>query len=232
VRGIALSASGATATRLPSMLELFGDRGYLQGDTRLSPERSWTADAGAVARGHAGVVRGALELRGFALAVRDLIRYRRTSQFTAVPENVGSATILGAEAGAHGDVGSHFALTASVTWTEARSGDDRVLPFRPRLEAYARPEVGLGPIGAMERVTVFGDVTHVGSNFVDGSNLVVVGARTHFGAGIAVSLWRDAIEASVAVRDIADARGFDMLGFPLPGRSFAAELTWHTERAP
>ena len=84
----------------------------------------------------------------------------------------------------------------------------------------------------MERVTVFGDVTHVGSNFVDGSNLVVVGARTHFGAGIAVSLWRDAIEASVAVRDIADARGFDMLGFPLPGRSFAAELTWHTERAP
>ncbi|HBQ10816.1 MAG TPA: hypothetical protein DEF51_06365, partial [Myxococcales bacterium] len=35
VRGLAISASAASATRAPTALELFGDRAFLLGDTRL-----------------------------------------------------------------------------------------------------------------------------------------------------------------------------------------------------
>lgn len=230
--GLALSASIATSTRAPTLLELFGDRAFLLGDTRLSPERSIAAEVGAVARGRAGILRGSAELRAFWLSIADMIVYVRTSQLTASPQNLKSAAIMGGELGVRGALGRHVRLAGSVTLLDARGGDDRVLPLRPRVQAYARPELVSPALGPIDAITLFGEVTHVGGNFVDVANLVALDARTQLGAGVAITGLGRRLELAVTVRDLLDARGTDVLGFPLPGRSLAVTLTGREEQAP
>ena len=230
--GLALSASVATATRAPTLLELFGDRAFLLGDTRLSPERSVGAEVGAVARGRVGMLRGSAELRAFWLSITDMIVYVRTSQLTASPQNLKSATIMGAELGVRGSLGRHLRLAGSLTLIDAHGGDDRVLPLRPRIQAYARPELVSPAFGPLDSVTLYGEVTHVGANFVDAANLVRLDARTQLGAGVAVTALDRGLELAVTVRDLLDARGTDVLGFPLPGRSLAVTLTGREQETP
>lgn len=230
VPGIVLSASAATARRIPTFLELFGDRAFLLGDTRLRPERSVMVDGGALARGRVGALRGSVEARAFALFVDDLIRYRRTAQNQALPENVDRARTLGAEVGARGELHRRVGLTAAVTWLSPRDvGLDRTLPLRPRIQAYARPEVHLEPFGPLHRLTLFADVTHVGATFGDPHNLVVVGSRTLFGAGAAARLWDDRLVVAATGADLTDERPSDVLGFPLPGRTLEVTVTARTE---
>lgn len=228
-RGLALTASVATATRIPSFLELFGDRAFLLGDTRLRPEHAVSVDGGAIARGRLGPIVGSVEARMFALFTRDLVRYRRTAQNQAVPENVDRARTLGAELGARGDIGPRFGLSGAITWLAPEDTTlDRTLPLRPRIQTYLRPELRLGPAGG-PRAVLFVDLVHVGSMFADPHNLVVVAARTLLGAGAAVRLWEGRVEIAVTGSDLTDRRPFDVLGFPLPGRSFELTVTARTE---
>ncbi len=198
----------------------------------MRPERSVSAEVGAVARGRAGILRGSAELRAFWLSITDLIVYVRTSQLTAVPQNLASATVLGGELGVRGALGRHVRLAGSVTLLDARGEDDRVLPLRPRVQAYARPELVSPALGPLDAVTLYGDVTHVGGNFVDLANLVALGSRTQLGAGVAVTGLGRRLELALSVRDLLDAGGTDVLGFPLPGRSFAVTLTGREQEAP
>ncbi len=224
LRGLATSATIATSTRPPTMYELFGDRGYVLGDVRLRPERATSIDTSAVLRGREGVVRGSIEARGFAIFAQDLVQYVRTSQYQASPSNVESARSIGAELGGDATLADHVRLAFATTWLDARAGDRR-LALTPELSAYVRSELllrGLGPIGA---ATLFCDVTHLSSSFADAANLVTIDARTLFGAGARATFLGDHAELALTVRDLFDARGQDVMGFPLPGRSFALELT-------
>jgi hypothetical protein len=219
---IALSLSVATGRRLPSMLELFGDRGALDANPALQPERSLGGDAGVVVRGRSGPVRGAVELRGFYVAVDDLIRWRRTSQFTAVAENVAAARVSGLEGGLRGSLGRHLELSGALTWLSAEDGTGRVLPFRPALVAVARPEVHTGPVldDVVEDAALRIEVTHTGASFVDAANLIELRARTWLGLGLRFDLLDGGLFVDLSVQDLADRRGDDLLGYPLPGRRF------------
>ena len=74
-------------------------------------------------------------------------------------------------------------------------------------------------------------MTHVGANFTDPANTTRIEARTLFGAGAAIDAFERRWRLSFAARDVTDVRPKDVIGFPLPGRSFALELTYRTERA-
>ncbi|GAB5540308.1 MAG: hypothetical protein SangKO_000680 [Sandaracinaceae bacterium] len=228
VRGLAISASAASATRAPTALELFGDRAFLLGDTRLRPERAETFDLGAALRGRAGPVRGQAELRGFVTLASDLIRYFRNDEFRAVPQNVEGAVLAGGELGVSGSVTRHFhvhgALTLLETWTEYL-GRTRRLPLRPGVTAYLRPAARLFALGPLDRVELWVDVLHVGASFWDPVNSSALPSRTRFGLGLSASTWDGRLRIDGAVRDLFDQRGTDLLGFPLPGRSFLVSLT-------
>jgi vitamin B12 transporter len=223
------TVSAARSTRVPSMVELFGDRGFLLGDARLRPEHSTTVDGGAVLRGDAGPVNANVEVRAFRTATTDLIRYVLTSQFQAVPENIGEAEFWGAELGAALGVTEHARFVGSATWLRARDlSTDRTVPLRPRFEGYGRAEFTGEPLGALERPIFYVDVTHVGSTFGDAANLVVISARTLIGVGLSSDLADGVLFATFSVRDLADRRGQDVLGFPLPGRTVFLSLTART----
>ncbi|MCA9602521.1 MAG: TonB-dependent receptor [Polyangiales bacterium] len=232
---LTLHASGASAVRVPSMVELFGDRGYLVGDSRLRPETSYTVDGGLTAGGRVGAADGHLEARGFATWTRDLIRYALTSQFQTVPENIARARLLGAELEASGGVrlgGDEGTLRGLVTATWLRAVDvglDRTLPLRPKLQLYARPEWTGPGVAFIDTVTLYADVTHVGSNFGDAANLVVLQARTRVGVGAVFGMAKGRLDAAFSIRDLGDTRGQDVLGFPLPGRTVFLTLTAKTE---
>ncbi len=229
VRGLAIVGSVSSGVRLPTLTELFGDRGYLLGDTTLSPERSVGGDLGAVAVGRWGPVRGRVEARGFALRVEDLIRYRRTSQYQAIPENVSQARVLGVEAGLDLAITRYLGVAGALTVMNAVDlTRERSLPLRPTLTAYVRPRATLGPLGPLSDVDLFIDLTHVHRSYADPANLVVTPGRTRVGAGVGLAVLEGRVRIDGVVTDLFDVRGQDVLGFPLPGRSFYVDLTLRT----
>jgi len=230
VRGLTIVGSVASGVRVPTLTELFGDRGYLVGDTSLGPEHSVGGDLGLAGRGRWGTVTAEGELRGFGLRINDLIRYRRTSQYQAVPENVGAARVFGLEAGVRTDLGEHVRLSAALTLMATEDLDrGRELPLRPSASSYVRPELRLGPYGPLYRVSLYADLSHVADSFADPANLIVQPGRVRVGAGVGVGFVEDRIRIAVNADDLFDARGQDVLGFPLPGRSVFVDLTLATD---
>jgi outer membrane receptor protein involved in Fe transport len=221
---LSFSASAATGVRLPSILELFGDRVYQLPNPTLVPERSKTADASVVLRGRLGALRGSAELRGFALFIDDLIRYERTAQFTARPENIASGRILGLEFGLQGTYGRHLSLVSSLTALATRNQFGKALPFRPPLELLVRPELVLYPPIA-DRAALFAELEHVAFTYLDEANRTFLDGRSLLGVGAALSLLDDRVVVQARVANLLDDLATDVLSHPLPGREFLLSLT-------
>lgn len=229
---LAVSASVATGKRLPSVLELFGDRNALKPNPELDPESSLGFDAGLVAEGSLGSVRGSAELRYFDLRIDDLIVYMPDAQFTATPFNLGQGRIRGVEAGGRGWAGSFLELGGTLTWLDTDDGHGRELPSRPSLQAQVRPALHLAPwLGAdwLSDVVIHVGVIHRGSFFPKPSNLEEFPPRTWISPGLRVELFQGAVSASVVVHDVLDDRGFDWLNYPLPGRRVLASVTYRKD---
>ena len=226
---LTVSASIASGTRLPSLLELFGNRSTLLSSLDLRPERSLSIDGGVVVRKRIGQVRIRAELRGFSLVVDDLVRYRRTAQFTAVAQNIDRGTMRGIEFGLSGQATRFFKLSGALTRLSTADELNRELPMRPPLQVFARVDARTAELAAdCLEFSVFGSVEHVAANAVDPANLVVVGERTWVDIGAGVSL-PAGFSLSLSVRDLFDVRGQDLLGFPLPGRRALLTLSFETE---
>ena len=136
---LSLQASVASANRLPTVLELFGNRGTLTANPSLRSERALLWDAGAIVDLRWAGPSLRLEARVFGREVSDLIRYRRTSQFTAVAENAASGRIRGAE-GALRMAWRGLTFVGQLAWLDARDELDRVLPLRARWTGRAELE--------------------------------------------------------------------------------------------
>jgi outer membrane receptor protein involved in Fe transport len=216
VPALSLSASYSTGARVPSILELFGDRVSIVRNLDLVSERSRSADVSTVLKGRAGILRGSVELRGFALFIDDLINYVRRGQHMVRAENVESVGILGAELGVSGTLGRHFALYASGTAMRTRNQFDREVPLRPPLIAQARPEVSLFPPFA-DRIALFAEVEHTSFMYLDATNRTLLEGRTLFSAGGMVELLDERLELSARVQNLTDQTATDVLSRPLPG---------------
>ncbi|MEM9191150.1 MAG: TonB-dependent receptor plug domain-containing protein [Myxococcota bacterium] len=224
---VTFSASIASGQRLPSIIEVFGDRGRLQANLDLVPERSISVDGGVVLRGRTEALRGQLEVRGFHLAIDDLIRYRPTSQFTAVAENIAQGTATGLEVGGAGWLGRHVEVGGSLTLLSTDNGAGQSLPLRPGLLAYVGPWLHSGELGsAISDLAAGATLTHTGKNFADPANLVELPERTFFGAVIRVVLFDRRLTIDATIEDLADRGGSDLLGFPIPGRRFRVALSY------
>lgn len=227
--GVSLAASALSAVRIPTMVELFGDRGYLEGDTRLRPERAVSADVGVSAQGRMGALTLRSAIRGFLSSMRDLIVFSRiNAQGLYGPRNTDEALIYGVETSCELAWQTQYSLTASVTAMRARdSGTDRELPLRPRLQAYLRPEYRILNLGFINMATLFADVQYRSSFFSDVINTVVLPEQWVFGMGVRMRMLDDQLELASTVRNLFDAELRDVVAFPLPGRNIVIDVTWH-----
>jgi outer membrane cobalamin receptor len=201
--------------RIPSFSELFGDRGTFIGNPNLQPEKSLNWDIGA----SISVKPVRLEVSYYLNHVDDLIQLVQTSQFTIQAQNLTKARIQGIEATVTATLWNHLDLAANYTFQLAKdiSGlpglDGKFLPGRPEHEANAKATL----FNNWSRV--FADLNFQDGNFLDSQNVLRVNHRVLLGAGFSATFPKR-LTWGFEGKNLLNDRVEDVVGFPLPGRSF------------
>jgi vitamin B12 transporter len=228
--GVALSASGATGKRVPSILELFGDGGWLLGNPGLRAEKSLSLDTGLVLQGQRGPLRGSAEVRVFSLDVTQRIIYVANSLHQLVPLNLRSSEIIGLEIGLRGEATRFIKLCASTTLMDTEGKPGKQLPNRPYLIAHLQPEFITPRFSVFDAVTFFVETSYVSASFNDPENVSsrISGVFT-VNSGVFAEAFDRGCELRLTVRDLFNRQGEDLLGYQLPGRMFLASLSYRKD---
>lgn len=225
---LAFRGSISSGYKLPSLLQLFGNRSTVVPSLDLLPEQSLAADGAVTARGTHGILSGYASVGAFIIQVDNLIRFRRTAQSQIKYENVGAGRSRGVEIEVRGALTHHFLLHGDVTWTHATDETTgNLLPGQPEWIAFVQPEAHTSTLSKIvSDMMVFLRVLYVGRSFADPANLVVLTARIELATGVGIDMFERRLGLSFRVDDLADVRGQDLLGFPLPGRRYTGRLSF------
>jgi vitamin B12 transporter len=247
-RWLSLRGSIGRYFRTPSLVELFGDRGYFVGNEGLHAERGLVADGGFVidARGRAGEVYA--HAAGFWVRSRELIQWIAAGT-VARPENVAAARVRGFEGSVSlrstADVVEllvHYTLLDSADRSDDASRRGHPLPGRPRHDFYARSSFGwiFHPRGTAFEPRIGYTVEVIARSFLDPSGRYVLPPRALQAIGIEAHV-AGRVHLAVEVRNLLDVRTAtvtlpiagvrpspvavtDYIGYPLPGRSLWATV--------
>lgn len=249
---LAIKGSAGYYARLPTMLEVFGNRGFLLGSPDLRAETGPSTDLGVVwapGKTLGDWDRLLLQASVFGNRSHDTITFVTTAGYTARAINLDDSQAYGAEIVAAGRVAETLSLTASYTGlaTEQRSADPnfdgKPIPRRPAHLWYGRADITRTALG--REGTLWIDTSWQAESTLDRAGLVRVPARLLVGAGVRVELALG-FSLSATVANLTDHRVSyvpldrppspdltevpaaltDVTGFPLPGRSFYLALDW------
>ena len=235
VRGLAFKGSVAQLARIPTLEELFGNRGTVHGNRDARPEHVLTRDAGLIAAYAAdggGARPRALEvqLSAYRSDADDLLVWVQTSARSSVAQNVSAARMEGVELSARASWA--FGLSTDFSWTrqwtrnesEAVYWHGKDLPGRPGDEASLGASLQRGPVRG------FGEVHAMSSFFLDPYNQDAVPARTLVDLGATYQFAEGTTDVLVECRNVGDVHAQDFGGYPLPGRSWALGVRFHLDR--
>jgi vitamin B12 transporter len=226
--------------RVPTLGELFGISASLRGNAALVPEQGLTVDGGgrwATGSRERTGSRLYADLFGFARLASNLIGYRRSNFDAATPYNLSRARVLGVElalgAQALRMVRAELAATAMDPrdTTENRQTTNDLVPFRSRLmlspyvEVFAEPAI---PAIGLDRVALGARASYRSSEVADPAGLIVIEHRTLVDVDLVASFLKDAIVSRLRVANAFDVASFDIVGYPLAGRSVhgSLEMWW------
>lgn len=219
---VTLRTNFSRSYRIPNFSELFGDQGTFFGNPGLKPESGWNWDLGAAADFKVWrPVR--LEVSYFRNQIADLIQLLQTSQFTIQAQNLSSALIQGIETGLFIPFFKNLDLTANYTFQRAKDAsglpglDGKFLPGRPVHELNVRGGLhnGWGKL--------FADLVWMDDNYLDTQNIQKVNDRLFLSAGASVRFLKR-FTTSLEAKNLLNNRVSDVVGFPLPGRSYYGKL--------
>jgi iron complex outermembrane receptor protein len=233
----ALIANVGRHVRAPTLGEQYGVSGTVRGSPDLLPERGLVADLGVRGGGAIGQDATAyLDAFVFAQRIDDLVSYRRSSLGYLRPFNVGQSRTLGAEfQGTLAPVG-WLVLGLALTvldprdTTPGRTLTNDVLPFRSRLTAAPSVELRAPAIPALSvsggRAALL--YVHQSSRYADPAGLELIPAQGSLDIELEAHLSADRINLRTRASNLLGQSRFDVIGYPLPGRSLAAslELSW------
>jgi iron complex outermembrane receptor protein len=249
---LAVKTSAGYYVRLPTLVELFGNRGTIVASPELRPERGPSTEVGLVwAPAHAiGIVdRILVEASGFGTRSRDTIAFVPSVGYVARALNVANAQTYGGELVASARIARRVAITANYTrlvtqqLTEDPSYANKALPRQPSHAVYARLDAQQRWRG--HRVQLWFDGSWQSSTYLDQANLMTIPARTLAGIGTRVEIYAG-VAAAFTVENVFDVRVqqvaldppprpdltstsialADVGGFPLPGRTLYLTLDW------
>jgi len=233
---LSLKASAGWYVRLPTLTELFGNRGTIIGSPDLRPERGPSLDAGVVwapaTAMDLGDYKRALdrvfvEAAGFGSRPRDTIALISGIGYVARAMNVSASESYGGELVVSGRIAKTVTITANYTRlvTEQHamevSFNNKELPRMPGHQAYARADVTRRALG--RRADVWIDTSFQSDSFLDQANLHVVPARVLVGTGARVELTAG-LALAFTVENVADTR-IEMLPFDPPRPGFTEAPT-------
>src|SRR5262249_7812577 len=145
---------------------------------------------------------------------------------------VNSAVVSGLETAAGADVGSHVSGDATVTLADPRDTtpgrrlENDLLPFHSRFVGVVGLTLSSNAYvpGHIDRTGARASLLHQSSRYADPAGLVVIPAQTTLDLELEQGFSGEAIKGRLRVADALDAERFDVVGYPLPGRSVFASM--------
>lgn len=249
---VSIKTSAGWYVRLPTLTELFGNRGAIIGSPDLRPERGPSADLGVVwapSKPLGKVDRVLVEASAFATRSHDTIAFVSSVGYIARALNVANSQSYGGELVASARIARTLSITANYTRlvteqiTDDASYAHKALPRQPGHAFYARADVVRRVLGRLASLWL--DGSYQSATYLDQANLRTVPARALAGTGARVEL-ASGLGVSLAVENLTDTRIqylpldppprpdltqtptalADVAGFPLPGRTFYVSLDW------
>jgi iron complex outermembrane receptor protein len=248
----AVKANAGRYSRAPTVLELFGDRGFVVGNPSLRAERGDTADVGVVyapPRALGPFDRIYVETAAFATRAQRAIAFS-SGGLASRAQNVGNAQTFGSEVTASARLGRRVSISGNYTWLDTRQTSgaqrDKTLPQRPAHDLYVRTDIAGHLFDALWVLWV--DTQWVSENFIDVQNLRRAPARQLAGAGAKLAL-AQGLRLGLEIKNLTDVRVewerlspppspdlesipralADVGGFPLPGRSVFFAIEWEPQ---
>lgn len=232
---ITLKANVARYHRVPTLRELFGDRGSIVGNASLESEEGTNLDAGFVAEKRDVIFfdRLFLEYAYFENRVEELIVFISSGQGVARPLNISETFIKGHELSFAIAAFKHFSFSGNYTREHAidRSKISYLkgnkLPGRPENEVY------LLAAAYVRWLKVYYDLNFIDETFIDRANLLKIKSRSFHGAGFTLTPfsrgWEKGLKFNFEAKNITNNRTSDYFGYPIPGRSYFGTLSYKFE---
>ena len=214
--------------RLPTLSELYGASLLVRGNDTLHAESGLSGEVGGRwhwlgAGGHRLMWTDASV---FGRNTRELVTFVRTAQGFMHPVNrdsartVGAETVLGASPLRWLEGEATLSLLDSRDTSSDRETVNDVLPFASQLVGGARLSFLLElRRSAIDRVGLTLRGLHQSSRYVDPAGLGVVPSQNTLDVEFDMTFLDEQIRAALRLANILDAERFDVVGFPLPGRS-------------
>lgn len=223
--GLHLKANLGRYYRHPNFSELFGDRGGVIGNPELKPEKSVNADIGlAYRRARWTLARLPIsnlffEAVYFHREVDDIILMEHISSRIARAVNIDSARLEGIESSWGLNLGAHLGLVGNYTFQDTENTSDisyysgNELPGRPRHTLFQRVEV------FNRFAKLFYEYRYLSSNYLNEYNNEKVGSRNIHNLGLTLYPLAG-LSLTMEAKNLSDQQISDVLGYPLPGRSY------------
>lgn len=234
--GTVVRANAGRYVRVPTLGELFGISPLVRGSPDLRPERGINVDAGVTLTTTRSLEpwRAFVDAFVFERFVSDLVAYRRNLVENSIePFNVGEARVRGFEFLGSVEGLALVKTELTVTLLDPRNTNPTVtndiLPFQSRFVTNGHVEIFTEPTeSVVDRAALGLRIFHRSSRYADQAGLIVIAAQTTVDIEASLRLYEGRIATLLAVRDLFDAKQFDVVGLPLPGRSYhlGGELWW------
>jgi iron complex outermembrane receptor protein len=231
---VKLFASAGHYLRVPTLGENYGVSGAIHGNPDLIPETGNTVDVGIRAAAYPKSFVKKLYLDAFAYQrwANDLVAYTRTTQGFIRPFNVNSARVLGAEILAGSRITEWIGAEMAVTLMDPRDtstnrqATNDILPFRSRL--ILAPKIrfdwqrtrSFGLSGAGAQLSVL----YQSNRFASEAGLGVIDEQISTDLDGYIHWFNGTFTVRGRVANVFNARRTDIVGYPLPGRSFYTTL--------
>lgn len=220
--GFFLEGHVARGYRYPSFAELFGDRGGVVGNPSLDPQESVSWDLGFHYQNFkpkSWLSQTQFSFTFYDRYIDDLIQYQQAAGFVRA-NNVGEAHIYGVEALAFLEFKQMISFSANYTYQQAKdqaTNAGRFLTGRPQHELNAQVEL------KKNKFRSFFHFNWMDDYYLDPLNTQVVQDRVLLDVGVSYRPINH-LELSLEAKNLTNDQIVDVVGFPLPGRSFWFKL--------
>jgi len=224
--------------RVPTLGELYGMSVVVRGQPTLESETGVTVDAGArftrpLAPGSRPLYVG---LSGYVRSVKNLVTFVRTAQDYVVPTNLGEARVMGLELEAGAGFARYFSGDLALTLldprdqTPGRTLVNDIVPYQSRLVVAPGLRVTSPELGdaLLDRASLGLRLVYQSSRYADPAGQAVIPEQASFDLDTALECLDGHAVLRGRVADLFDAPRFDVVGFPLPARSFFVSLELRT----
>jgi len=213
------------SVRVPTWVELFGHRGGIDGNRTLKPEEISSADVALLWNFNRN---SSTRLTLFLARTDDTIVFIQNSPGTSHALNIGATSNYGMEWESHFPLPGDLRFQANATLQKPTDEGDQPeyqgnrLPYLSDLEVDARLS---RPMGSWRPWL---EISFESARFRDRINteLIKAPARTLWNAGVS-RLLAAGWEISAEVINLTDDRTYDVVQFPLPGRTWQITLGYN-----